>query len=41
MAVSFTPTQPTLGIAHGDLRLVCGCSAMENPFHEAPNEQFF
>jgi hypothetical protein len=28
-AVSFTPLQSTLGIAHGDLRLVCGCSAME------------
>ena len=32
MAVSFTPLQPTLGIAHGDLRLVCGCSAMETHF---------
>ena len=28
MAVSFTPLQSTLGIVHGDLRLVCGCSAM-------------
>ena len=26
---NFTPLQPTLGIEHGDLRLVCGCSAME------------
>jgi len=32
MAVSFTPLQPTLGIAHGDLRLVLGCSAMETHF---------
>jgi hypothetical protein len=32
MAASFTPLQPTLGIAHGDLRLVCGCSAMETHF---------
>ena len=24
-AASFTPLQPMLGIAHGDLRLVCGC----------------
>ena len=30
MAVSFTPLQLTLGIAHGDLRLVCVCSAMES-----------
>jgi hypothetical protein len=32
MAVSFKPLQPTLGVAHSDLRLVCGCSAMENHF---------
>ena len=32
MAVSFTPLQPTLGIAHGDIRLVSGCSAMETHF---------
>jgi hypothetical protein len=32
MAASFTPLQPMLGIAHGDLRLVCGCSAMETHF---------
>ena len=32
MAASFTPLQPTLGIAHGDLRLVCGSSAMETHF---------
>jgi hypothetical protein len=25
MATSFTPLQPTLGIAHGDIRLVYGC----------------
>lgn len=29
----FTPRQPTLGIAHGNLR-------PENPFHEAPEAQF-
>ena len=32
MAASFTPLQPTLGIAHGDLRLVCCCSVMETHF---------
>ena len=35
MATSFTPLQPTLGmviIGHGELRLVCGCSAMETHF---------
>jgi hypothetical protein len=32
MAASFTPLQPTLGIAHGDLRLVCDCSATETHF---------
>ena len=36
MTVSFTLLQPTLGIVHGDLRLVCGCHG--NPFHEAPDE---
>ena len=29
---SFTPLQPTLGIAHGYLRLL----GHGNPFHEAP-----
>jgi hypothetical protein len=37
MAASFTPLQPMFG----DLRLVYGCSATENKFHEAPDEQFF
>ena len=32
MVVSFTPLQLTLGIAHGDLMLVYGCSAMEIHF---------
>jgi hypothetical protein len=32
MAASFTPLQPMLGIVHGDLRLVCDCSAMETHF---------
>ena len=30
--MSFTPLQLTLGSEHGDLRLVCGCSAMETHF---------
>ena len=32
IVVSFTPLQLTLGIANRDLRLVCGCSAMETHF---------
>uniref|UniRef100_A0A674CK68 Dmx-like 2 n=1 Tax=Salmo trutta TaxID=8032 RepID=A0A674CK68_SALTR len=28
MAVSFTPLQPTLGITHGDLRLVCAAAQL-------------
>jgi hypothetical protein len=32
MAASFTPLQPALGTVHDDLRLVCGCSAMEAHF---------
>ena len=32
LAASFTPLQPTLGVAHGDLRLMWGCSAMETHF---------
>jgi hypothetical protein len=36
MTAIFTPAQPTLGIAHCDLRLVCGCSAMENNFMKLP-----
>uniref|UniRef100_A0A8C8JDH8 FERRY endosomal RAB5 effector complex subunit 3 n=1 Tax=Oncorhynchus tshawytscha TaxID=74940 RepID=A0A8C8JDH8_ONCTS len=36
MAASFTPLQPTLGIAHGDLKLVCGYSAMEIHFMKLP-----
>uniref|UniRef100_UPI00358E180C kinesin-like protein KIF9 n=1 Tax=Myxine glutinosa TaxID=7769 RepID=UPI00358E180C len=32
MVASFTPLQPTLDIAPGDLRLMCGCSAMETHF---------
>jgi hypothetical protein len=32
MALSFKPLQQTLGIAHGDVRLVCGCSAIETHF---------
>ena len=29
MVATFTLLQNALGVAHGDLRLVCGCSAME------------
>ena len=36
MAARFKPLQPTLGIAHDDLRLVCGCSAMEAHFNKLP-----
>ena len=32
MAVNFTPLQPMLGMAHGDLRLVCVYLAMETHF---------
>jgi hypothetical protein len=32
MAANSTPFLPMLGIAHGDLRLVCGCLAMETYF---------
>ena len=40
MAVSFTPLQLTLGIAHGDLRLVYSCSAMETHFMKLPTNSF-
>ena len=40
MATSFTPLQPTLGIAHGDLRLVCGYSAMEIHFTMLPMNSY-
>ena len=36
IAANFTPLQPMLGITHGDLRLVCGCSAMETHFVKLP-----
>ena len=32
MSTSFTQLQPTLGIAHGDLRFVCGCLTRETHF---------
>jgi hypothetical protein len=38
MAASITPLQPTLCIEHGDLRLVCGCSAMETIFMKLPTK---
>jgi hypothetical protein len=37
---SFTKLQPTLGIAHGDLRLVCDCSAMETHFTKYPTNNY-
>ena len=39
MATSFTPLQPTLGIAHADLRLVCDCLAMETHFMKLPTNR--
>ena len=40
MEVSFTPLQPTLGIVHGDLTLVCGCLAMETHFMKLPTNSY-
>ena len=40
MAASFTPLQATLGIVHGDLRLVCGCSGMEAYFMKLPTNSY-
>ena len=40
MAAIFTPLQLTLGIAHGDLRLVCGCMAMETHFMKLPTNSY-
>ena len=36
MVATFTPLQSTLCIAHGELRLVCGCLAMETHFMKLP-----
>jgi hypothetical protein len=41
MAASFTPLQLTLGIAHEDLRLVCGCSAMKTHFMKLPTNSSY
>jgi hypothetical protein len=38
--LSFTPLQPKLGIAHGDFRLVFGCSAMETHFRKLPTNSY-
>ena len=38
--LSFTPLQPTLGIVHGDLRLVCSCSATETHFMKLLTNSF-
>jgi hypothetical protein len=40
MEASFTPLQLMLGIAHGDPRLVCGCSAMETHFMMLPTKSY-
>ena len=40
MEARFTPLQLMLGIAHGDLRLVCGCSAMETHFMMLPTNSY-
>jgi hypothetical protein len=40
MVASFTPLQPMLGIAHGNLRLVCGCSTMEANFMKLPKNSY-
>ena len=40
IVVSFTPLQQTLGIAHGDLRLVCGYSSMETHFMNLPMNRY-
>ena len=40
MVASFTPLQPMLAIAHGDLRLVCGCLAMETHFMKLPTNSY-
>ena len=37
----FTPLQPILGIAHGGLRLVCSCLAMETHFMKLPTNSYF
>jgi hypothetical protein len=39
MEMSFTPHQPMLDIAHGDLRLLGQMLGHGNSFHEALNEQ--
>jgi hypothetical protein len=38
--VSFTPLQLTLGIEYGELRLVCGCLAMETHFIKLPTNSY-
>lgn len=36
VAGSFTPPQPTLGIAHGDVRVACSCLATETHLTKLP-----
>ena len=40
MTASFTPLQPTLGIAQDGLRLVYCCSAMETHFMKLPTNSY-
>ena len=40
MAASFTPLQPTLGIAHGVVNLVCGWLAMETHSMKLPTNSY-
>jgi hypothetical protein len=40
MAARFTLLQPTLGIAHGDLRFVCWCSAVGNHSMKLPTNSY-
>ena len=40
IASSFRPLQATLGIAHGDLRPVCGFLAIKNHFMKLPTNSY-
>jgi hypothetical protein len=41
MAASFTPLHHAQCKALADLRLVCGCSAMETPFMKLPTNSYY
>ena len=40
MVAGFTLLSPTLGIAYGDLRFVCSCSALETHFMKLPTNSY-